>query len=61
MRLVLCDDQKILVGQPVTINYDDERARDFSYVSDCVYTNYLVATVEHQSGFCDLRMPYIRK
>lgn len=41
---------KMLAGEPVTINGDGEQTRDFVYVGDCAYANYLAVTVDHQPG-----------
>lgn len=45
---------KMLLGEPVTINGDGEQTRDFVFVRDCAYGNYLAVTVEHPSGIYNL-------
>jgi UDP-glucose 4-epimerase len=45
---------KMLAGEPVTVNGDGEQTRDFVYVGDCAYANYLAVTVDHQSGIYNL-------
>lgn len=45
---------KMLAGEPVTINGDGEQTRDFVYVGDCAYANYLAVTVEHQPGIFNI-------
>jgi len=45
---------KMLSGQPVTINGDGEQTRDFVYVGDCAYANYLAVTVDHKPGIYNL-------
>jgi UDP-glucose 4-epimerase len=45
---------KMLGGEPVTINGDGEQTRDFVYVGDCAYANYLAVTVDHQPGIYNL-------
>jgi UDP-glucose 4-epimerase len=45
---------KMLAGEPVTINGDGEQTRDFVYVGDCAYANYLAVTVDHQPGIYNL-------
>ncbi len=45
---------KMLGGEPITINGDGEQTRDFVYVGDCAYANYLAATVDHQPGIYNL-------
>jgi UDP-glucose 4-epimerase len=45
---------KMLADEPVTINGDGEQTRDFVYVGDCAYANYLAVTVEHQSGIYNI-------
>lgn len=45
---------KMLAGEPVTINGDGEQTRDFVYVGDCAFANYLAVTVEHQPGIYNL-------
>ena len=45
---------KMLAGEQVTINGDGEQTRDFVYVGDCAYANYLAVTVEHKSGIYNL-------
>jgi len=45
---------KMLAGEPVIVNGDGEQTRDFVYVGDCAYANYLALTVEHQSGIYNL-------
>ncbi|NJC95337.1 MAG: NAD-dependent epimerase/dehydratase family protein [Anaerolineae bacterium] len=45
---------KMLAGEQVTINGDGEQTRDFVYVGDCAYANYLAVTVEHQPGIYNL-------
>lgn len=45
---------KMLLGEPVTINGDGEQTRDFVFVRDCAFGNYLAVTVEHPSGIYNL-------
>jgi len=45
---------KMLADEPVLVNGDGEQTRDFVYVGDCAYANYLALTVEHQSGIYNL-------
>jgi len=45
---------KMLVGEPVMINGDGEQTRDFVYVGDCAYANYLAVTVDHESGIYNI-------
>jgi len=45
---------KMLASEPVTINGDGEQTRDFVYVGDCSYANYLAVTVPHQSGIYNI-------
>ena len=45
---------KMLAGEPVTINGDGEQTRDFVYVRDCAYANYLAVTVPHQAGIYNI-------
>lgn len=45
---------KMMAGEPVTINGDGEQTRDFVYVGDCAYANYLAVTVDHQPGIYNL-------
>jgi UDP-glucose 4-epimerase len=45
---------KMLLGEPVTINGDGEQTRDFVFVRDCAYGNYLAVTVDHPSGIYNL-------
>jgi len=45
---------KMLAGEPVIVNGDGEQTRDFVYVGDCAYANYLAVTVDHQSGIYNL-------
>jgi UDP-glucose 4-epimerase len=45
---------KMLVDEPVLVNGDGEQTRDFVYVSDCAYANYLAVTVDHQPGIYNL-------
>ena len=45
---------KMLAGDPVTINGDGEQTRDFVYVGDCAYANYLAVKVDHQPGIYNL-------
>jgi UDP-glucose 4-epimerase len=45
---------KMLAGEPVTINGDGEQTRDFVYVGDCAYANYLSVTADHQPGIYNL-------
>lgn len=45
---------KMLMNEPVTVNGDGEQTRDFVYVGDCAYANYLALTVDHQPGIYNL-------
>lgn len=45
---------KMLADEPVMINGDGEQTRDFVYVGDCAYANYLAVTVDHQSGIYNI-------
>jgi UDP-glucose 4-epimerase len=45
---------KMLAGEPVIVNGDGEQTRDFVYVGDCAYANYLTLTVDHQPGIYNL-------
>jgi len=45
---------KMLNGEPVTINGDGEQTRDFVYVEDCAFANYLAVTTDHRSGIYNL-------
>jgi UDP-glucose 4-epimerase len=45
---------KMLASEPVTINGDGEQTRDFVYVGDCAYANYLAVTVPHQAGIYNI-------
>lgn len=45
---------KILAGEPVTINGDGNQTRDYVYVGDCAYANYLAVTVDHKPGIYNL-------
>jgi UDP-glucose 4-epimerase len=45
---------KMLAGESVIVNGDGEQTRDFIYVGDCAYANYLAVTVEHQTGIYNL-------
>lgn len=45
---------KMLAGEPLTINGDGEQTRDFVYVGDCAYANYLAVTVDHQPGIYNI-------
>jgi UDP-glucose 4-epimerase len=45
---------KMLAGEPVTVNGDGQQTRDFVYVGDCAYANYLAVTVDHQPGIYNL-------
>ncbi len=51
---------KMLAGEPVTVNGDGEQTRDFVYVGDCAYANYLALTVGHQPAIYNLGYaPYL--
>jgi UDP-glucose 4-epimerase len=45
---------KMLAGEPAIVNGDGEQTRDFVYVGDCAYGNYLAVTVDHQAGIYNL-------
>jgi UDP-glucose 4-epimerase len=45
---------KMLLGEPLTINGDGEQTRDYVFVSECAYANYLAVTVEHLSGIYNI-------
>lgn len=45
---------KMLAGEPAIVNGDGEQTRDFVYVGDCAYANYLAVTVDHPSGIYNL-------
>lgn len=45
---------KMLADEPVIVNGDGEQTRDFVYVGDCAYANYLAVSVDHQSGIYNL-------
>jgi UDP-glucose 4-epimerase len=45
---------KMLLGEPLTINGDGEQTRDYVFVSECAYANYLAVTVEHPSGIYNI-------
>lgn len=45
---------RMLAGEPVLVNGDGEQTRDFVYVGDCAYANYLAVTVEHRPGIYNL-------
>ena len=45
---------KMLMNEPVIVNGDGEQTRDFVYVGDCAYANYLALTVDHPSGIYNL-------
>jgi len=45
---------KMLASEPVTVNGDGQQTRDFVYVGDCAYANYLAVTIDHQLGIYNL-------
>ncbi len=45
---------KMLLGEPLTINGDGEQTRDYVFVGECAYANYLAVTCEHASGIYNL-------
>ncbi|HLO33762.1 MAG TPA: NAD-dependent epimerase/dehydratase family protein [Anaerolineales bacterium] len=45
---------KMLAGESVIVNGDGEQTRDFVYVGDCAYANYLAVTMDHQPGIYNL-------
>jgi UDP-glucose 4-epimerase len=45
---------RMLADEPVIVNGDGEQTRDFVYVGDCAYANYLAMTVDHQAGIYNL-------
>ncbi|HEX6032820.1 MAG TPA: NAD-dependent epimerase/dehydratase family protein [Anaerolineales bacterium] len=45
---------KMLANEPAVVNGDGEQTRDFVYVGDCAYANYLALTMEHQPGIYNL-------
>jgi len=45
---------KMLAGESVTINGDGDQTRDYVYVGDCSYANYLAVSVDHKPGIYNL-------
>lgn len=45
---------KMLAGEPAVVNGDGEQTRDFVYVGDCVYANYLALTVDHRPAIYNI-------
>ncbi len=45
---------KMLAGETAIVNGDGEQTRDFVYVGDCAYANYLAVTVDHPCGIYNL-------
>ncbi len=45
---------KMMAGEPVVVNGDGQQTRDFIYVGDCAYGNYLAITVDHKPGIYNL-------
>ncbi len=45
---------KMLAGEPVVIYGDGEQTRDFVYVGDCAFANYLAVTVDHKPGIYNI-------
>jgi UDP-glucose 4-epimerase len=45
---------KMLANEPATVNGDGEQTRDFVYVEDCAFANYLALTVDHQSAIYNI-------
>ena len=45
---------KLLADEPVLVKGDGEQTRDFVYVGDCAYANYLTLSVDHQPGIYNL-------
>jgi len=45
---------KMLAGESVMVNGDGEQTRDFVYVGDCAYANFLALTKDHQPGIYNL-------
>jgi UDP-glucose 4-epimerase len=45
---------KMLADEPALVNGDGEQTRDFVYVGDCAYANYLAVTVDHPSGIYNI-------
>lgn len=45
---------KMLSGEPITINGDGEQTRDFVYVRDIAFANLLAVEVPHKSGIYNL-------
>lgn len=45
---------RMLLGQPVTINGDGEQTRDYVFVGDCAYANFLAVTVDHAPGIYNI-------
>lgn len=45
---------RMLAGETAVINGDGDQTRDYVYVGDCAYANYLAVTVEHLPGIYNL-------
>ncbi len=45
---------RMLADEPVIVTGDGEQTRDFVYVGDCAYANYLAVTVDHEPGIYNI-------